>query len=212
MDGYRHVDGPSQRRGPAAANDASFEREIEALLAVDPSPEFLARVRTRVAEEPEPGGWHLSWIVAAATTVAVVAIALIVWRSPEATPSLVLTPSSHAPVEPARVAEAGPVIAPVPAISSQPARTRVAVNTVAPVVEPVRTIAIDLPEVVVGDNEAEAYAALVARIRQSRFDATVPVAPNPDVPLEIKELPPVEPLEIEPIVRVAALQTEGEHP
>jgi hypothetical protein len=40
----------------------------------------------------------------------------------------------------------------------------------------------------------------------------VPAAPNPDTPLEIKELPPVEPLEIEPIVKLAALQAEGERP
>jgi hypothetical protein len=33
-------------------NDASFDREIESLLAVEPSPEFVARVRARVAEEP----------------------------------------------------------------------------------------------------------------------------------------------------------------
>jgi hypothetical protein len=35
---------------------------------------------------------------------------------------------------------------------------------------------------------------------------------DPDKPLEIKKLPPVEPLEIEPIVKVAALQAEGERP
>ena len=44
MDGHRHD----------AVTDASLDREIESLLAVEPSPEFLARVRTRVAQEPEP--------------------------------------------------------------------------------------------------------------------------------------------------------------
>jgi hypothetical protein len=75
-----------------------------------------------------------------------------------------------------------------------------------------RAIDIDLPEVVIADNEVKTFAALVASIRHSRFDVTVPAEPNPDTPLEIKELAPVEPLEIEPIVRVAALQAEGERP
>jgi hypothetical protein len=65
---------------------------------------------------------------------------------------------------------------------------------------------------VIADNEVATFASLVASIRQRRFDAAVPAMPNPDTPLEIKELPPVELLEIEPIVRVAALQPEGERP
>jgi len=50
----------------------------------------------------------------------------------------------------------------------------------------------------------------VSSIRRSRFDVTVPAAPDPNTPLEVKELPSVEPLEIEPIEKVAALQAEGE--
>ena len=64
----------------------------------------------------------------------------------------------------------------------------------------------------IAENEVRAFATLVASIRQSRFDAAVPAAPDPDTPLEIKELPAVEPIEIEPIVKLAVLQTEGERP
>jgi hypothetical protein len=77
---------------------------------------------------------------------------------------------------------------------------------------PDRRIDIDLPAVVIAENEVRTFASLVTSIRQSRFDVPVPAVPNPDTPLEIKELPPAEPLEIEPIVRVAALQPEGERP
>jgi hypothetical protein len=77
---------------------------------------------------------------------------------------------------------------------------------------PDRAIDIDLPEVVIAENEVKAYATLVSSIRRSRFDVAVPAAPDPNTPLEVKELPPAEPLEIEPIVRVAVLQTEGERP
>jgi hypothetical protein len=53
------------------------DRELQAMLAVDPSPEFVARVRTRVAIEPPPSASWLSWklafagALAAAVTVAV---------------------------------------------------------------------------------------------------------------------------------------------
>ena len=36
-------------------DDQSLNREIESALNVDPSPEFLAKVRTRIAAEPAPG-------------------------------------------------------------------------------------------------------------------------------------------------------------
>jgi hypothetical protein len=182
MDGHRNLEG-----------------EIESLLAVEPSPEFLARVRTRVAQEPEPGRWRLSWMVAAATTVAAVVVALIAWPSPD------VTPSSHPPLEPARLAKATEPAAPA-ASSAAPIRTRQGARAAVPAAVPVRAIDIDLPEVMPGENEVNAYTALVVSIRQRRFDVVVPTAPDPSAPIEVKELPPVEPLEIEPIVRLATLE------
>lgn len=44
---------------PDALSDAQLDRELEAALGVEPSPEFLARVRTRIAVEPEPSRWRL---------------------------------------------------------------------------------------------------------------------------------------------------------
>jgi hypothetical protein len=142
---------------------------------------------------------------AAATAVAAVVVGLVAWRS---TPVM---PSTNAPVERPRIAETAPTATPSPA-PSQPVRTPVATKVVAVAVERDRTIDIDLPEVVIAENEVRTFEALVARVRQSRFDVAVPAAPNPDTPLEIKELPHVEPLEIEPIVKLAALQAEGERP
>ena len=187
-------------------NDAAFDRQIESLLGVEPSPEFVARVRARVADEPEPGRWWTSWTLAVAGAGGVVIIAMLAWPSPE------VTPSNHAAVELPRIAAGAPSRAlPQPTPLPQPGRPT-AVRAVAATFERDRGIHIDLPEVVLGDNEVKAYAALVANIRRSRFDAAVPAAPNQNTPLEIKELPPVEPIEIEPIVRVAALQAEGERP
>jgi hypothetical protein len=39
---------------PDALSDAQLDRELDAALGVEPSPGFLARVRTRVAGEPQP--------------------------------------------------------------------------------------------------------------------------------------------------------------
>ena len=185
-----------------AINDASLDREIESMLSTEPSPEFLARVRARVAAEPEPGRWRASSWFAMAGAAAAAIVAVIAWPSPEVTPS----------IEPPRIAEAAPTTAPTrPAPLPERGRPT-AVRAGTTTVEGDRRIDIDLPEVVIAGNEVRTFAALVASIRQSRFDVAVPAAFDPDAPLEVKELPPVEPIEIEPIVKVAALQAEGERP
>ena len=40
-----------------ALNDAALDREIDRALSVDPSAEFVARVRTRIANEPARAPW-----------------------------------------------------------------------------------------------------------------------------------------------------------
>ena len=60
MDGHRHLE---------PVSDASLDRAIGSLLGVEPSPEFLARVRARVAKEQEPSSWRTSWMFATAATV-----------------------------------------------------------------------------------------------------------------------------------------------
>jgi len=57
------------------------DQEIRNALRVDPSPEFLARVRTRIASEPTPSAWRWSWTLAAAgALVATVLIAVVLSR------------------------------------------------------------------------------------------------------------------------------------
>jgi len=67
-------------RNREALTDPSLGRDLQALLAIEPSPEFVARVRTRVASEPEPRARWLSWtfagVVAAAAAVVVIAVYL----------------------------------------------------------------------------------------------------------------------------------------
>ena len=187
MDGHRHVD---------AMNDPSLDREIESLLATEPSPEFVARVRARVANEPEPGGWRLPFMFSTAGAVAVVIVAVIAWPSREPVPSGDTRVQSPHVAEAIETATSRGPLAPLQPVQGQPARARV----VAVAASPDRAIEIDLPDVVIAENEVKAYTTLVSSIRRSRFDAAVPAAPYPNTPLEVKELPPAEPLEIEPIL------------
>jgi hypothetical protein len=57
-----------------------LDRQIQEALAVDPSPDFQARVRIRLSEEPRldrPGtGWLLSGVTGLAVVVAVLAVFL----------------------------------------------------------------------------------------------------------------------------------------
>jgi hypothetical protein len=58
-----------------------IDHEIKDALNVEPSPEFLARVRGRIASEPAPSAWRWSWTVfAAVTAAAALAIAGLVSR------------------------------------------------------------------------------------------------------------------------------------
>jgi hypothetical protein len=207
MDGHRQIDGRSGRTGPTALTDASLDREIESLVAAEPSPEFLARVRARVAEEPEPRMFRASWLFAMAGAVTAVVVALIAW------PAVESIPRSDVAVDPPRVAESVQPAAPTTSAPEVPAASRrsTPARAVAAATAGGRSIDIDLPDVVIAENEVKTFAWLMASVRQSRFDAVVPVAPDPDPPLEIKELPAlspviVEPLEIEPIVQLAMLE------
>ena len=58
------------------------DQEIRDALKVDPSPEFLARVRTRIAGEPAPSAWRWSWTVAAVGALAAVVLIAVVMSRP----------------------------------------------------------------------------------------------------------------------------------
>ena len=64
----------------------ALDRELASALAVDPSPEFVARVRARVAREPEPRSWQMPRLVVA-TGAAVVVLATAVVLTPWPTPT-----------------------------------------------------------------------------------------------------------------------------
>ena len=70
-----------------AVTDESLDREIHALLAAEPSPEFVARVRARVAQEPQPGRWRAALMLAVPTAVAGIVVLAMLWPSSELLPA-----------------------------------------------------------------------------------------------------------------------------
>jgi hypothetical protein len=81
------------------------DQEIREALKVDPSPEFLARVRTRIASEPAPSAWRWSWGVAGVcATGAMVLIAVVLSRPTQERPS---APDVAQAFPPLRATESG---------------------------------------------------------------------------------------------------------
>ena len=56
----------------------ALDRELAHALAVDPSPEFVARVRARIADEPAPSTWRMPRVLMAAGAAAVLILAVVV--------------------------------------------------------------------------------------------------------------------------------------
>jgi len=74
----------------AEMNEKALEREIEAALGVDPSPEFLPQVRARIANERMREGWFwsASWRWAGVVVVTAAVAAIGVWVLPDPAPAL----------------------------------------------------------------------------------------------------------------------------
>jgi hypothetical protein len=70
-----------------AMNDAALDRELEQAFAIEPSPDFAAKVRMRIASEPAPTVWRFSW-VACSVGGAIVALIVIAAIAPWHTSSM----------------------------------------------------------------------------------------------------------------------------
>jgi hypothetical protein len=184
--------------------DSLVDREIEAALAVEPSPEFVARVRAAVAAD-EPAPWWLSWKVAvgALATAAVIVIAVMASREPAATttPAPEVLISSRAPVSPAPVVGA-------PAPLTRETRLQPRVPTAvrrhvsrAPAKQPSE------PEVLVAPEYADGLNRYLASLQRSRFVITG-TEPISDVAGGVVELPPSPEIAIAPIT-IQPLETTG---
>ncbi len=182
-----------ERRDDAlSAADEALDA-LRAELSVAPSPDFHARVRTRIAERRPPAhGW--GWIVPA-LAAAVLLIAVIVWmRAPlsDRTP----TAAVETPAPLSRAADTMP--APTPPAEPVPEpRRRAAPRTASrPAIEPIRPI--------VPPGEELRLARYVASVRQRPFEADT--LPESD-PRELLGDP--APIEIAPLKTAPLVPDEG---
>ena len=208
--------------------DAALEREIERALAVDPSPEFLVRVRARIADEPAPASRGFGWLFAGVATVAaaatlVLAVRMVsLSRPPAPAPLLASRSIGSAIVVPAvgpaivGPAEAGHYVPNerldrnqyvVP--NERPDRNQYVVSGFSRTsVGAGRTSASPSPEPLFDARETTALQRLIADVRDARVDLA-PLAKEGPMPL-----PAMDPLVISPIViePLASNGTEGERP
>ena len=166
----------------AAAEVAKAERDLREALTVDPSPQFAARVRARIADEParvERRFGLRTWMPIAAGAFAALALAVALWpsRAPIAAPSPQKLPGRS-----------------VVAAAMLPAATPSAVRRAEPAVRPVGALTPGAPgsgepEVLISPSESRAILNLIAGIRTGRIDpSSLPAAPPPIVDLDIQPI------------------------
>ena len=172
----------------------AIDRALAEALDVAPSPDFVARVRQRVALEPRPvsfwRGWKIVVPALAAVMVAAIGLAVLSRRSP-ATPQPL-------PARSLSQVDLRPVGADAPRAVGVPAP-----RTVAPSVSPARAVAVRRepvwhmnqaePEVLIPREESEMYRRLLAAAQ------TVPHAVVVESPKDIVSVGEVSDLIIEPI-------------
>ena len=184
--------------------DTAIDREIQAALSVEPSREFLARVRTRIATEPEAAAPWLSWKLVATGAVAALIVIAFVMRLGEqsfnARPELSASPLILSSSKDVPLARDRPVVSLILSPSkdeqSAPAASRARVAAAAP----------REPEVLIDPAETRALRRLIAGTRDGSLDlsaalrATTPTA---------MDLPPIDALAIAPLT-IDPLTPSGE--
>jgi hypothetical protein len=173
------------RRHENTMSDDLIDRELDALLSAEPSPEFVARVRMRVSSEPLARlPWSATrWIVVAVTVIVAVAAMIGLWT---------LQPA-HVAVEQARVA--APAVAPI--VQPQDAG-----NSPLPRPMPPRPAS----GVLISPSESRVVERLLIAARGTAVVPAAPASEEGDAAL----LPPmpiaIEPITVEPLAAVTNLE------
>jgi hypothetical protein len=218
------------RRFDPMVDDEALGREIERALAVDPSPEFVAGIRRRVAAERVPrfDAWVARWLLVAGGAVAAAAVAVAIYLG------LPLPANRSEPAEPTTIARADaaptkvvPNRGQVPTESARTAGPRGGRGAAAQAARvrteerpssssgatPARGAVNPFPEVIVAASEARAFRQLLAMAQTGRIEV-VDMADTEGVPgtLLAPEAPAIviEPITIAPIEIVSTLQGDAE--
>jgi hypothetical protein len=175
-----------------ALTDSAIDRKIQDLLAIEPSPDFAARVRAQIDVQPQRAPW-LTWprvAVALASLAVVVVTAVVTVREAESPQPAAVSAPATIPLQPAPlVALDAPPPAPMSS-RSRAHRSRVQTHNGA-------------DDVIMPRDEVRGMQKLLAMAAQrdmrlaSMFDVPDTSATSP-----LAEPPPIviEPLRIEPLV------------
>ena len=195
--------------------DSQLDRELETALGVEPSPEFLARVRTRVADEPRTELWRLAirrWTFEPLAGVAVIGIVLAV-----VVPRLMRNEERSiqpAAARPADVARPTDVLVTRRAEEIPPVnRDRNAVGAVrqsAPMAI-ANEVPLQLSQPLFSEDERRALVQLLTGVEEGRLPPVVAeTAPAAAALPDVRTALNIEPLVIAPLPLLAGVPKEGE--
>jgi hypothetical protein len=202
-------------RQPYTLTDAEIDREIQAALSVDPSPEFLARVRTSIAHQPiSPrlrGVTPASCALAAVLVIAVVSVSL---QDPVPADLKVSTPSAPSADLEVTTGPRAPNLnpetnagaeSPAAELRIRTAKTAASASEVVPTFRSAESrLAPSEPEVLISPDDAKAFEEFVAGVRDGRFEILLnePVLPASFSLVAELSIPPIviEPLDTAPAV------------
>ncbi len=178
-------------------DEVDFDRELHRALQVTPSPEFVARVRTKIAEAPRPSIWGgVLRPAAALTSIAVVAVAVGFWQGdPRLMPS---SPAMQRSAADPKVNVTKAVSPTAPASTTTAAGKANAINTTRRTKPPTavagreQSIRVDgrdrapimvaeppLPEVIIAPDNIKALHEFVTGALELRFVASFDITPKP---------------------------------
>jgi hypothetical protein len=201
------------------SNDPSIGRALREALDVSPSPDFVARVRTRIANEPAPRGvwsrWTLWMPVTVGAVAAAIALAVLVARPDRTGTAARVQPSTASaaasdvrlPAPSVREGKPGAAAATAAAnVASAPATNVVSGfgrTDRAHVVSASRRT-VEEPEVLISQSESAALRRLLARASEGQIVVDVSSASIPDSSEELQPAPEIviPPLKIDPLVPV----------
>jgi hypothetical protein len=205
---------PERHHGALTEPATEIDRALQAALAVEPSPEFVARVRTRVANAHEPAApaWRSPWLLSAAGAAAA-AIAVIVVSRPHETANV--TPIAQV-LKPARAgqplgARPEPVVAtrpePVQGLA-HPREPVVVIRATGPAPQPTARE----PEILIDPREAMALRGLITGTRDGSLDLSAALRATSPTAMNLPEVSDVVivPITIEPLEPAAG--AEGVRP
>jgi hypothetical protein len=201
--------------------DSELDRELGSALGVDPSPEFLARVRTRIASEPEALPWRLAVVSAfrrtsiesfAAVGIVGILLAAII-------PQLMREGVTTVPTGPAVAARdsardrardrASDIDRGLPREGRKAVPAAVDIRSVRMVGRPeARETPLRLSAVLFSDDERRALQRLVMAVEEGLVPPLPETIQATDQPGDVR-LPRIEPLLIEPLPQLARLEQLG---